>query len=104
MRKPESPDPMQERLVKRISEVTAAFDRDVRRRRLMKEKLAGADAIVLLAAIDSLDSPERAALWLTSPEPVLGNACPLDVAATAEGRERVLRLLWSGNLGAFAPA
>jgi uncharacterized protein (DUF2384 family) len=97
----ENPGLMEARLHAKVREVIAAFDREAARRDEMRGKLAGVDAEVLLAAIDSLGSAERAALWLTSPEVVLQGAIPLDAAATAEGKERVMRLLCRLEDGMF---
>jgi putative toxin-antitoxin system antitoxin component (TIGR02293 family) len=93
---------MRDRLRRKVDEVVQAFDRDLGRRNTLRNKLFCADAEVLLAAIDCFGSAEGAAFWLTSPEVGLGDEAPLDVAATAEGKERVLQLLWRLNLGMFA--
>jgi putative toxin-antitoxin system antitoxin component (TIGR02293 family) len=89
-------------LSRKIDDVTAAFDREASRRSAMRQKLTGVDAEVLLAAIDCFGSAEGTALWLTSPEVALANECPLDVATTEVGKEKVLQLLWRLNRGMFA--
>jgi putative toxin-antitoxin system antitoxin component (TIGR02293 family) len=93
---------MRDRLRKKVDEVVRAFDRDLGRRNALREKLFGADPEVLLAAIDCFGSADGAAFWLTNPEVGLENEAPLDVAATAGGKERVLQLLWRLNLGMYA--
>lgn len=100
----QAPDLLRARLSKKIDELTAAFDREASRRHAMRDRLAQVDPEVLLAAIDCMGSAEKAAAWLTSPEYGLGNEYPLDAAGTAEGKERVLQLLWRQNLGMFSPA
>jgi uncharacterized protein (DUF2384 family) len=98
----ESPAPLQKRLRSKVDDVTAAFDREVARRSAMRDRLAGIDAEVLLAAVDCLGSAERAANWLTGPELALEGEVPLDVAETGEGKERVIHLLRRLDLGMFA--
>jgi uncharacterized protein (DUF2384 family) len=95
---------MRERLRKKVDDVIRAFDRDLGRRNALRDKLFGVDPEVLLAAIDCFGSADTAALWLTSAEVGLANENPLEVAATAEGKERVLQLLWRLNAGMFACA
>jgi uncharacterized protein (DUF2384 family) len=90
------------RLNKKKSDVIQAFDREIARRNALRQKLIEIDAVLLLAAIDCFGSSEAAALWLTSPDVGLANENPLDVAATDEGKERVLRLLWRLDLSMFA--
>ena len=93
---------MRERLGKKIGDVVGAFDRDVARRCALRERLLGVDAEVLLAAMDCLGSPDGAAQWLTGPEIGLSGETPVDVAATAEGKERVLNFLLRLERGMFA--
>ena len=93
---------MRERLRRKVNEVICAFDRDMGRRNTLREKLFKLDPEVLLAAIDCFGSADGAAFWLTSPEVGLDNETPLEFAATAAGKERVLQLLWRLNLGMFA--
>ncbi len=93
---------MRARLSRKIDEVTAAFDREIARRNAMRTKLAEVDAAVLLAAIDCFGSAEGAAFWLANPEAGLASEYPLDVAVSAEGKEKVLDLLWRLNRGPFA--
>lgn len=82
------------RLAERRSKVASAIDREISLLDSRRRKLMGADAEVLLAAIDCLGSYERSARWLTSPEALLGNESPVDMAGSPEGKERVLGLLW----------
>jgi putative toxin-antitoxin system antitoxin component (TIGR02293 family) len=98
----EGPAPLQRRLRSKVDGVTAAFDRAVARHSAMRDRLAGLDAEVLLAAIDCLGSAERAADWLTGPELALDGEVPLDVAGTDAGKDRVLHLLRRLDLGMFA--
>jgi putative toxin-antitoxin system antitoxin component (TIGR02293 family) len=98
------PDTLKARLQKRIHEVTDALDRDVARRCAMRKRIKRVDPEVLLAAVECLGSPEGAAHWLTNPEIGLENRNPLDVADTAAGKEKVLRLLWRLQVGVFADA
>jgi uncharacterized protein (DUF2384 family) len=93
---------MRQRLDRKVDGVVAAFDRDFARRGAMRAKLRELDAEVLLAAIDCLGSAEKAALWLTSPEVGLSEENPIEVAATSDGKERVLRLLWRLGRGMYA--
>jgi uncharacterized protein (DUF2384 family) len=95
-------DLIQARIGRKIDEVTAAFDREAARRNAMREKLAGINAEILLAAIDCLGSVDGAAFWLSSPEAGLAGGCPLDVALSAEGKEKVMDPLWRLNRGPFA--
>jgi hypothetical protein len=87
------PDLFRARVAKRRREVVAALDGEIERLGRMRERIAALDPEVLLAAIDSLGSPRESATWLVRPEERLSGRSPIDVAATAEGKERVIGLL-----------
>ncbi|MDO8542842.1 MAG: MbcA/ParS/Xre antitoxin family protein [Opitutaceae bacterium] len=59
----------------------------------MISKLEQLDESVIAAALRTFGSAEGAAVWLICPAYGLGGAIPADVAETAEGRGRVLRVL-----------
>jgi len=69
------------------------LDHEILRLFQLRRLLEKADTEVVIAAIDYLGSPEKAALWLSRPEAELGNAVPLYVAASEDGKEAVIELL-----------
>lgn len=81
------------RLLSKRLKVEAVLDREIQRLCRLRGSLERADAEVVLAAIDYLGSPEMASHWLSSPEAVLGNAIPLYVASSEEGKAEVIELL-----------
>lgn len=97
----EAPDLLGLRLARRRREAEAFIDREIARLGRARRRMDEVDADVLLAAIECFGSPEAAARWLASPEILLMDATPLDVAASAAGKEHVLGLLARLGLGAF---
>jgi uncharacterized protein (DUF2384 family) len=81
------------RLSSKRRKVEAALDREIQRLCHLRSSLERADAEVVLAAIDYLGSPEKAAHWLSSPEASLGNTIPLYLAASEEGKAKVIERL-----------
>jgi uncharacterized protein (DUF2384 family) len=95
-------DLFEARLAARRSKVAAAISLEISRLDGERQKVMEADGEIVLAAIDCLGSYQRAAHWLTSPEPLLAGESPLDAAATPAGKERVFGLLWRQDFGAIA--
>jgi uncharacterized protein (DUF2384 family) len=93
LKPPKTADPFEGRVARRRGAVEAAMEREIGRLDRARERVRDVDPEVLVAAVDCLGSPERAALWLSSPQILLSEATPLDLSGTPEGRERVLRLL-----------
>jgi uncharacterized protein (DUF2384 family) len=87
------PDLFRARLARRRREVALALDGEIDRLGLLRDRIAALDPEVLLAAIDGFGSPRESATWLIRPEGRLSGLSPIDVAATAEGKEQVIGLL-----------
>lgn len=87
------------RLAKRRREVASALDGEIERLGRLRERIAALDPEVLLAAIDGFGSPRESAAWLVLPEGRLAGRSPIEVAATAEGKERVIGLLLGREQG-----
>jgi uncharacterized protein (DUF2384 family) len=81
------------RISKKRRSLETVIDREILRLSQLRRLLEEADAEVVIAAIDYLGSPEKAALWLSRPESMLGGAVPLYVAASDDGKEAVIELL-----------
>jgi putative toxin-antitoxin system antitoxin component (TIGR02293 family) len=74
----------------------SAAETEVRRRTECIKRLWTVEADVLAKAMEVFESPDGAAEWLVSPTSTwagLEGKAPIDVAATAQGREQVLQLL-----------
>lgn len=74
-------------------QVIAAVEGEIRLREGMIPKLEQLDESVIVAALRTFELPSGAAEWLICPAYGLGGAIPVDVAETAEGRDRVLWVL-----------
>lgn len=83
------------RLSSKRRAVEAVLDRKIQRLLRLRMSLERTDAEVVLAAIDHLGSPAKAAQWLSSPQKALENAIPLYKAASDEGNAEVINLLMS---------
>ncbi|MBV9157065.1 MAG: DUF2384 domain-containing protein [Acidobacteriaceae bacterium] len=53
-------------------------------------------------AVDTFGGPVKARAWLTTPNPVLNNLQPLEIAATSEGVARVEEVLTRIDYGIFS--
>lgn len=49
--------------------------------------------VPLFEMLTKIYTPEEAATWLRSPQPLLGGAIPRDLVQTDEGRARVLMVI-----------
>lgn len=74
-------------------QIIAAAVGEIRRREGLISRLEQLDESVIVAALRTFESPGGAAEWLICPAYGLGGAIPVDVAETAEGRDRVLWVL-----------
>jgi putative toxin-antitoxin system antitoxin component (TIGR02293 family) len=53
-------------------------------------------------AVDTFGDPVKARAWLTTPNPVLSNLQPLEIAMTSEGVARVEEVLTRIDYGIFS--
>ena len=74
-------------------QVVAAAVGEIRRREGLISRLEQLDETVIVAALRTFELPGGAAEWLICSAYGLGGAIPVDVAETAEGRDRVLWVL-----------
>jgi uncharacterized protein (DUF2384 family) len=80
-------------LSKKRRSLETVLDHQILRLFQLRRSLEKADPEVVIASIDYLGSPEKAVLWLTRPEALLGNAVPLHMATSDDGKEAVIELL-----------
>jgi uncharacterized protein (DUF2384 family) len=74
-------------------QIVAAGLAEICRRKRLVRKLRHLDGSVLIAALRTFGSPRGAVEWLICPAYGLGGAVPAEVAATVDGRIRVIRVL-----------
>lgn len=82
--------------------LAAALDHELETQREMRDPLLHADPDVLHASVCCFGSARDAALWLTSPEMLLGGERPIETAASPEGRLKVLGILGRLERGMYA--
>lgn len=80
----------------------AALQNEIDRLRATKKKLGLSAPEIVDRAIEIFESIDGAAIWLASPAPGLEGKIPVEVAATAKGRTKVLNLLGRIDHGLLA--
>lgn len=82
-------------------EATAAMDREIARLLLIRRELGTIDARLLGQCVACFGSIDAAVAWLASPEILLGGEVPAELAASADGRAVVRRVLAKLREGMF---
>jgi uncharacterized protein (DUF2384 family) len=73
--------------------LATALQNEIDRLYAAKGKLLSIDPEIADQAIKTFESVDGAAIWLTSPAHGLHGRVPVDLTATAKGREKVSKLL-----------
>lgn len=70
--------------------------------RYTEPDFGGIPSTLMAHAVETFGNPVKAKAWLTTPNPVLSNEQPIELAQTAEGAARVEEVLIRIDYGIFS--
>lgn len=76
-----------------VSQLQTALKSEITKLEHGIKLLEKADSELIKETETAMGGASGVALWLTTPNPILEEAIPLELAQTEEGRERVIELL-----------